>query len=282
MSGKDNQKPGCSHWKKPKKGARKEKEADEGVPETPVRQIVAPPFHFENGMCIVRWYDVPEYAEGEHYFDHKPPPYWRQGTPKWWHDHCKNCGRKGHHSKICDQPQNEPRCIYCGYSGHTIHACPLRLAMRQRRRDEAAKIAREAEEEARKQTKEEAPTSDESDSSTSDEQDSVTSNDSSGTIKGEKWAPDWDLRSEFTFDGDRILGELEQVDTSTVNMEVEASNNEPQQPELEAANAQPQEGAEGPLNLGMREIRMHILQHQLETCLAELADLRKQVNRGNR
>lgn len=134
---------GCSHWQQPSTNEETENQDDDNTAAIPaVEAPPEPPYKFVNGVCVVRYFHVPEYKVGDHYFDHFPPSYWRGGS-KWWHERCLNCPRKGHHSKICDQPQTKPRCIYCGNSGHTIHTCTLRLEMRRYRRQQEADAARQ-------------------------------------------------------------------------------------------------------------------------------------------
>lgn len=72
---------------------------------------------------------IPQPSHGEHYYDRFPPPHYIPGGPKWWHGKCHDCGVDGYHSKICPRPPKDPRCTYCGASGHTRRNCHKRKYM---------------------------------------------------------------------------------------------------------------------------------------------------------
>lgn len=63
----------------------------------------------------------------QHYYDMCPP----RSSYRWWIEQCLNCGKRGHMSKFCDRLAKEPRCTYCGLSGHKRNACLKKKQMEE-------------------------------------------------------------------------------------------------------------------------------------------------------
>lgn len=117
-------------------------------------------------------WDLERHVVGQHWYDRNPPAYFNpnSGQVGWWHGKCHNCNEFGHHSKICPQPQREPRCVYCGASGHTRRDCHRRQQMQHILETER----KDAERAARKKAIEEARNAGHSDDEQSEWNDDVS------------------------------------------------------------------------------------------------------------